>query len=223
MNNSKRIGKVAGLVSSVIVLLFFSMTSTYASVVYAIPMSAKEADMGVVISWTTASEQATDYFAIFKSTDGVAFEQIGEEQAMGDYSERKNYRFLDTATGDTKAFYRLLQVDLDGEQAYTHISVVHKKNPNNFMVTMMGNTTTDRYFNVVFKSENAGHMTYRLLNLNNEVVKRGVINIDQGQNLFTLDLEQAESGRYNFSFTMNEEEEKLILIKSSEDVMVKKN
>ncbi len=212
--------KITKSLASVVTLLAIASTTVTAGVVYAVPMNVEEADMGNVITWSTATEQTSDYFAVFKSIDGIEFEQIGEEAAMGDSNVKKDYRFLDSSTGTTKAFYRLLQVDIDGQQAYTHISVIHKDNPNNFVVTMMGNTTTDRYFNVVFKSEESGHMSYRLVNLDKEVVKRGVINIDQGQNLFTLDLENAASGRYNFEFNMKEEKEVLTLIKSAEDVMV---
>ena len=169
MNVLVKLNKIACTVSRVFVLLALTSITASAGVIYAEPMTAEEVDMGNLITWSTATEQASDYFAIFKSADGIEFEQIGEEQAMGDYNDKKDYRFLDAATGNTKAFYRLLQVDIDGKQSYTHISVVHKENPNNFVVTMMGNTTTDRYFNVVFKSEEAGHMTYRLLNVNEEL------------------------------------------------------
>ncbi|MFT6709472.1 MAG: hypothetical protein ACJATF_004339 [Flavobacteriales bacterium] len=220
MNVLVPFGKITKSLACVFTMLAIASTTVSAGVVYAVPMTVEEADMGNVITWSTATEQTSDYFAVFKSTDGIEFEQIGEEAAMGDSNVKKDYRFLDSSIGFTKAFYRLLQVDVDGEQSYTHISVVDKENPNNFMITMMGNTTTDRYFNVVFKSEETGHMSYRLINLNKEVVKRGVINIDEGQNLFTLDLENAASGRYNFEFNMKEEKEILTLVKSTEDVMV---
>lgn len=220
MNILVHIGQFAKSLAYVFTLLLVASTTLSAGVVYAVPMTVEEVDMGNVITWSTATEQSSDHFAVFKSTDGIEFEQIGEEAAMGNSQDKKDYRFLDSSTGSTKAFYRLLQVDIDGQQAYTHISVLQKENPNNFVVTMMGNTTTERYFNVVFKSEESGHMTYRLINLDKEVVKRGVINIDEGQNLFTLDMENTNSGRYNFEFQMKDEKEILTLVKSTEDVMV---
>ncbi|MFK7806896.1 MAG: hypothetical protein AB8F74_03750 [Saprospiraceae bacterium] len=211
-----------GRLSHVIVLLAMSSGAAFAGVIYAEPLAAKEMDMGNVLTWSTASEESSDYFAIFKSDDGLQFEQIGETRAVGNNVGKMDYRFLDTTTGSMRTFYKLLQVDVDGTQSYTHISVVNKTKPNNFMVTMMGSTVTDRYFNVVFKSELSGHMTYRLINFKKEVTKRGVITIDGGQNLFTLDMENVAAGEYHFEFEMNEEIESLVIVKSGGDVMAKK-
>ena len=205
-----------------ILLLFMFSSVAKAGCKYAEPMKAKELDMGVLITWTTTEEYATDYFAIFRSTDGIEFEQIGEESAMGDSRQKTDYRFLDTSLGAERIFYRLMLVDIDGTQSYTHISVVNRKKPNHFKVTLMGSTITDRFFNIVFQAEMEGHMSYRLENFEGEVKKRGVIRIEKGQNLFTLDLEDEEAGKYFFKFKMKDEEEMLVLIKSNGDILATK-
>jgi hypothetical protein len=222
MTNLSRLYKLPGKPGYVAILLWFSFSIANAACIYAEPMKAEAVEMGNVISWSTAMEEGTDYFGIFKSVDGIDFVQIGEEAAMGDSKVKKDYRFLDHSLGADKVFYRLLQVDIDGKQRQTHIAVCQTKIENNFVVTMMGNTITDRYFNVVFKSLKADQMSYRLENLDREVVKEGSITINEGQNLFTLDLENTTAGKYRFIFKMNEEEEELVLIKSGDDVLVNK-
>jgi hypothetical protein len=220
MTNLSRLLKLPGKPGFVAILLGLSFSNSNAACIYAEPMRAEEVEMGNVISWSTTMEEGTDYFGIFKSTNGIEFVQIGEEAAMGNSKVQKDYRFLDYSLGEDIVFYRLLQVDLDGKQSHTHIAVLQKQKENNFVVTMMSNTITDRYFNLVFNSLKDGQMIYRLENLEKAVVKRGVLTINEGQNLFTLDLEDTKAGRYRFVFKMNEEEEELILIKSTDDILV---
>ncbi len=220
MNIFLKVGKYSCIISFVFLLLGSVSEYAFAGCVYADNLSVTELNMGNLLKWSTSEETQTDFFIVYKSEDGLSFDAIGELKAMGNSDERKDYRFLDSSTGDQKVFYRLLQVDMDDHQAFTPIVFVQKKQSNNFVVTTMSNTTTDRYFNVALKSEDSGHMAYQLVNKKKEIVKRGVIRILKGDNLFTLDMDGIVAGKYQFVFSMKEEEESLLLIKLIEEMMV---
>ncbi len=69
----------------------------------------------VELSWTTATELNNDFFEIQHSLDGIQFSPIGTVEGNGDSNELLNYNYThaNPALGDN--FYRLRQVDFDGE------------------------------------------------------------------------------------------------------------
>lgn len=207
-----------------LILLSFpiALSHIFAGCTYLKPLSAKEVDMGNLLTWSTSIETSTDNFQIQKSEDGILFTPIGEVVASGTTNEDKNYRFLDPAIGDRKVFYRLLQVDIDGRSAFTHIAVLNKENKNDYLITMMGNTTTERYFNLVMNSKRNGLMNYRIENLDKKVLKTGDSNVIEGANLLSLDLDKLPDDKYLCVFQMNEEEEHIYLVKGQMEPMVGK-
>ncbi len=71
-------------------------------------------DKGVVLNWETASELNNDYFEVQKSEDGVAFDVLAIIQANGTSSSNTQYAYVDPTGTMSGAFYRISQVDLDG-------------------------------------------------------------------------------------------------------------
>jgi len=179
--------------------------------------------LGNMLTWSTAEEMTTSNFQIQKSDDGVFFTSIGEVEASGTTKKEVSYRFLDPALGDTKVYYRLLQIDIDERSAFTHIAVLNKVNKNNYLITMMGNTTTERYFNLVMNSSVSGLMNYRIENLNKKVLKTGEANIIEGSNLLMIDLDKLADDKYQCIFVMNDEEESIYLVKGAKEPLVGKN
>jgi len=76
---------------------------------------------GVLLSWSTSNEINNDYFAIERSTDGVSFDNIGETDGQGTSSHLSEYEFVDKAPKDGSNYYRLKQVDYDGQFTYSKI------------------------------------------------------------------------------------------------------
>lgn len=70
------------------------------------------------ITWSTATENNSDYFSIEKSVDGQNFVEIGFVNAAGVSQERIDYSFIDDEQERKTVYYRLRQVDLDGEFVY---------------------------------------------------------------------------------------------------------
>jgi len=74
-----------------------------------------------VLSWSTASESNNDYFTIEKSTDGVNFSKISKIQGSGNSTNLINYTFKDNAPSNDISYYRLKQVDFNGQHEYFDI------------------------------------------------------------------------------------------------------
>ena len=69
----------------------------------------------VLVSWQTASEQNNDYFIIERSKDGVTAERIGTIKGAGNSNKVLNYDFVDQNPYSGTSYYRLTQVDYNGQ------------------------------------------------------------------------------------------------------------
>lgn len=66
------------------------------------------------LTWSTVSESNSDYFTVWKSTDGQEYEEVGQVQANGNSTAILNYRWTDLSENNDVSYYKLTQTDLDG-------------------------------------------------------------------------------------------------------------
>lgn len=74
-----------------------------------------------VLRWATASELNSDYFAVERSVDGVAYYEVGRRTAAGASSLSRAYELRDPQPLTGLAYYRLRQVDRDGKTSYSAV------------------------------------------------------------------------------------------------------
>ncbi len=87
----------------------------------------------VLLSWQTASEQNSDHFTVEHSTDGKKFTQLGQVKSMGTGNAMQNYSWTDKNPATGINYYRLKQVDNDGQFTYSKIiSVIYEPNAISF-------------------------------------------------------------------------------------------
>lgn len=72
-----------------------------------------------LLNWTTASENNNDYFEVQKSTTGNKWETIGKVSGMGSTNTEVNYEFTDPTSISGLTYYRLKQVDFNGEYEFS--------------------------------------------------------------------------------------------------------
>jgi hypothetical protein len=71
--------------------------------------------------WQTFTENNNLLFVIERSSDGESFERIGEVPGAINSLERREYSFFDKEHLPGRSYYRLRQIDINGEFSYTHI------------------------------------------------------------------------------------------------------
>lgn len=76
----------------------------------------------VFLTWTTAIEKNNAGFEIEMSKDGRSFEKLGFVEGAGNSSSVISYRFL--MNNSSAGYYRLKQIDFDGEFEYSDIRYV---------------------------------------------------------------------------------------------------
>ncbi|MTI22887.1 T9SS type A sorting domain-containing protein [Fulvivirga sp. RKSG066] len=75
----------------------------------------------VELYWSTASELNNDYFEIERSLDGKFYEKIAKVEGSGTTTSVSNYQYTDARPHAGVNYYRLRQVDYDGQFEYSTI------------------------------------------------------------------------------------------------------
>jgi hypothetical protein len=68
----------------------------------------------IEVKWSTASEINNDYFSVERSRDGENWITVGRIAGSGNSSFRKDYSLTDYSPLNGEQWYRLVQVDYDG-------------------------------------------------------------------------------------------------------------
>jgi hypothetical protein len=76
-----------------------------------------------LLRWQTEQEQNSRDFDIERSPDGISFTTIGSVPAAGNSNSTLQYSFTDPAP-DSKDYYRLRQVDLDGKFTFSSVRLL---------------------------------------------------------------------------------------------------
>ncbi|MFK8007655.1 MAG: T9SS type A sorting domain-containing protein [Saprospiraceae bacterium] len=75
----------------------------------------------VVLRWETASEVNNYGFEIQKSKNGIDWDKIGFVHGRGMSSELNRYEYFDEETSSEISYYRLKQIDLDGQHEFSKL------------------------------------------------------------------------------------------------------
>ncbi|PIQ22896.1 MAG: hypothetical protein COW65_00525 [Cytophagales bacterium CG18_big_fil_WC_8_21_14_2_50_42_9] len=81
----------------------------------------------VSLKWQTATEINNDYFVVERSQNGVSFSSISKVKGAGNSLQLNTYSQLDAAPLKGVAYYRLKQVDINGDFTYSKIVAVNNK------------------------------------------------------------------------------------------------
>ena len=76
------------------------------------------------LQWVTASETNNDYFMVEKSTNGIDFKEMTEIDGRGTTTLESYYNWVDQLPNNGLNYYRLLQVDFNGDKSYSNIIVI---------------------------------------------------------------------------------------------------
>ncbi len=87
--------------------------------------SANLKDQSVFIDWITGSEVNNDYFEVERSFDGKTWEIIGMVDGAGNSNQIHKYQYIDHHPDPGMNYYRLKQMDYNGQYEYSSIEKVN--------------------------------------------------------------------------------------------------
>jgi pimeloyl-ACP methyl ester carboxylesterase len=106
--------------------------------------TGKLVNNSVQLLWVTAQEFNSSHFEIERSFDGARFEKIGQLTSNGYSNLPRNYGFTDLAFRSGVNYYRLKQVDKDGQYSYSAIVLIRIRKDNQQQVLIYPNPANRR-------------------------------------------------------------------------------
>jgi len=196
------------------VALFFSSSVTQAECVYLKELESTKKATDNLLTWTTLSETNNAFFLIERSLNGINFEEAGRVEGIGNSTEKQQYSYTDIDNPGLRVFYRLAEVDMEGYVVFTNTVLVNRKGEDIvFEIKSIESSITDQFFNMTLSSNVEAPMEYRLQTRMGEVLKVGRVDVVEGQNALSIDLQEAEVGSYQFSIRIKNEIEVIALQK----------
>lgn len=145
----------------------------------------------VNVFWTTASEKNNDFFMVERSTDGIQFEVIGQVQGAGTIAGFQDYFFVDEQPAAGVNYYRIRQVDFDGNNSVTTMEVARIETAASQMALTV-NAARQLTLNV--SEDINSDMFVFLFDMNGKEVTSVVA--QPGQREISIDLTGLQSGVY---------------------------
>ena len=165
-----------------------------------VSFEAREAQDGVQVEWSTATEVDNDYFTVERSFDGVTFEAIAQLQGAGYSLSLLNYEYLDTDIDRISAYpqvyYRVKQTDFDQDYTYTPIVTVSLDNMSTGQNSITQVQANDFGLNIKYQSAGNNDVDIAVYDLNGQLIIQGQYFAEIGSNEYTLSLPSLAEGIY---------------------------
>jgi hypothetical protein len=78
----------------------------------------------IALDWATATEESNDYFSIEMSRNGAEYISLARIAGAGNSTQRRDYSYSWTAPDEGDYYFRIRQVDFNGQSDYSRMIVV---------------------------------------------------------------------------------------------------
>lgn len=152
-------------------------------------------DNEVVLSWKTASERNNKGFEIQHSMDGSAWKVLDFVAGKGTTTETQTYVWQDKNPAPGINYYRLKQLDEDGNFAILKVKAVEIISDQ--LVVQLFPNPTNGDANLYLYSQKEEKVTIKVYNNLGKLVLKSKQEIFYGDNIFPIDLTDLIPGNYN--------------------------
>lgn len=137
-------------------------------------------DLGeeVKLNWITATEISNDYFILERSSDGEHFSFVSVIDGAGNSNSMRSYSFNDNSSFNGEIYYRLRQVDYDGNSTISGYAKIVRQNDQSMALEIFPNPASD--------------------GLNPQIMITGAIDENYSYTLYDITGKQIEFGRVFF-------------------------
>ena len=166
----------------------------------------------VALNWETASEVNNDGFFVERSHDGLHFENIGFVKGHGTTQVAHQYHFYDEGLS-RNSYYRLRQVDFDGQYDYSRTSFVeiHASKTSLKPLGIYPNPVVDHFR---FTNDLQGVFDWSLINMEGKQLGSFEnLTVTQAEGQINTLLEIMEPGTYIIRLSNHESKQFIRLLK----------
>lgn len=145
----------------------------------------------VELTWATAMEENNSHFVVLRSANGIDWEEIGEVAGAGFSSDINSYIFMDLNPHANLNYYRIKQVDFDGQSSDSRVLVLQTEKSNSIGMKLYPNPAHDRVSVSWTKNVQGGKLV--LMDMRGQVLQNIEMNRNQVQE---IDLTNLDRGFY---------------------------
>ncbi|MFZ5519459.1 MAG: T9SS type A sorting domain-containing protein [Candidatus Zhuqueibacterota bacterium] len=132
-------------------------------------------ESNVLLTWTTTTEQNNFGFEIQRSHENTSnFEKIGFVHGNGTTNEPRDYQYSDENLDAGTYFYRLKQIDFNGDFALSNVNEVSVNVPNKFYLGQNYPNPFNAGTSISYSIPEAGQVQLVIYNMNGERVLNAV-------------------------------------------------
>ncbi len=153
----------------------------------------------VRLDWGTAAELNSERFVVERSANGGDFVELSWQKAAGNSSTPLYYRATDNSPVEGTSFYRIKEVDFDGNTTYSNVvSVTYHKGGN--MIMIYPNPATDR-LTVEMHSVKLQTITMQVMDAKGAMVSTNTQALAAGTNQANINISNLSKGVYVLKIT----------------------
>lgn len=160
----------------------------------------------VDLFWTTATEINNDYFQVERSLDGVNFEALGQVKGFGNSTAILNYSFIDNNPFIGVNYYRLKQVDFNGDHEYSSTVAFNFKHENQTVVANIYPNPTQHSINLRYDINHDNTCIISIYDAVGKLVAQQTETGTEGSNQANISLADLSDGVYTLRLNVAEEQ-----------------
>jgi hypothetical protein len=166
-------------------------------------------DEKVSLEWKTASEHNSSYFDVEKSRDGENWNLLTTVPAAGNSVSLLTYNAIDVNPTSDNNYYRLKQVDIDGQfKMYDVINVTCTETTKGYF-SSFPNPSGDQFQVIINDKDLVGKGTMNIFDSKGTLISKHELELKDGINMFVIN-ERFESGIYFINYTVGKKSTKVL-------------
>lgn len=148
----------------------------------------------ISLSWETAVEINNDYFQVERKVGEREFEMIGTITGAGNSKDTHTYQFTDRSPGQGLNYYRLKQVDFDGQFEYSKVIQFRNSIKGNQVGEFYPNPSSSSSPFLDYYSESRRSISIEVYDFSGRLLQKEQKSINPGQHKVALQLETIGKG-----------------------------
>ncbi len=154
----------------------------------------------VNISWSTATETNNDYFSLQKSNNGVNWYELAIIDGAGNSTEMEYYNYADNQVENKISYYRLKQVDYDGNFQYSNIISNSCFNLDRAEIILYPNPCNE-ILNITIENWTSESIKFEITNTVGQIIYSGKIENTADYNLTQINTDIFNTGLFFIRFS----------------------
>ncbi len=156
--------------------------------------TAKAHEKSIVLAWRTATELNNHCFEIERSFDNITWQKIGQVKGSGTTNTPMSYTFTDNAAEVGVNYYRLRQIDFDGENTLSYAISAILSSGNNVISLLKNPTDSDLIISILTKNPQIS--TLEILEIDGKLLVSKMVTLESGANTLSINVESLAAGMY---------------------------